>query len=194
VAPRFSIIEIMMRLLIAFILLAGALVAGPATARQDDPRLDALFDRLASADDEETASRIENLIWKIWIETGDKTLDRLMLRGILAIRTHQYDVAVESFTRIIEAAPNFAEGWNKRATVYFLMGRYDESIRDVQKTLALEPRHFGALAGMGLILSELGDKAGALDWFARALAINPHMPAIRDLVRKIKTEIGDDQI
>ena len=95
-----------------------------------------------------------------------------------AMRAGQFGPALDSFNAIIDADPAFAEGWNKRATLYFYMGRYDESISDVEKTLALEPRHCGALSGMGLVHTELNDEATALEWFEHALEVNPHMPFI----------------
>jgi len=184
----------MIRRLLALVLLAGALLAPPAWARQDDPRLDPLFERLAATDDDNEAALIANQIWSIWIETGDPALDRVMARGVVAMRLRQLDAALESFDYIIETDADFAEGWNKRATVYFLMGRYEDSIRDVERVLALEPRHFGALSGMGLILSELGEDGQALDWFERALAINPHLQGIRERVRAIKAKLRGDDI
>ncbi len=184
----------MIRRLLALALLAGALLAPPAGARQDDPRLDPLFERLAATDDDNEAARIANRIWGIWIETGDPALDRMMARGIVALRLRRLDAALANFESIVVADPDFAEGWNKRATVYFLMGRYEDSIRDVERALALEPRHFGALSGMGLILSELGEDEQALEWFERALAVNPHLQGIRERVRAIKAKLRGDDI
>ena len=178
-----------MRLVIAALAVLGfALAFAPAaSARQDDPRLDALFARLTAAANFSEARPIEREIWAIWIEAGDETLDRKMDFGIAAMQHGQFGPALESFNAIIAADPGFAEGWNKRATLYFYMGRYDESIGDVERTLALEPRHFGALSGMGLISTALDNEASALAWFERALQVNPHMPAIElqaDLLRE----------
>ena len=168
----------MTRLIAALVALGALTIVSAAEARQDDSRLDALFERLVAADDFAEARSIEASIWRIWTEAGDETLDELMVRGIGAMRRRDFDVALESFNAIVEADPDFAEGWNKRATLYYLMGRYDDSIRDVERTLALEPRHFGALSGMGLIFTELDDAKAALAWFEQALAVNPQMPFI----------------
>ena len=149
-----------------------------AEARQDDPRLDALFARLEATADKGEALAVQAEIWRIWIESGDEDLDALMATGANAMQARHFDPALESFNAIIEADPDFAEGWNKRATLYYLMGLYEESIEDVERTLALEPRHFGALSGMGLIHTELEDPNAALAWFEQALAVNPHMPFI----------------
>ena len=149
-----------------------------AEARQDDPRLDALFARLEATADKGEARAVQAEIWRIWIESGDEALNALMSTGTNAMQARYFDPALEIFNTIIDADPGFAEGWNKRATLYYLMGLYEESIEDVERTLALEPRHFGALSGMGLIHTELEDPNAALAWFERALAVNPHMPYI----------------
>ena len=173
----------MARLIAALVALGALTIISAAEARQDDSRLDALFERLVAADDFAEARSIEASIWRIWTEAGDDALDEHMVRGIIAMNRRNFDVALESFNAIVEADPDFAEGWNKRATLYFLMGRYDDSIRDVERTLALEPRHFGALSGMGLIVTELDDAKAALAWFEQALEVNPHMPFIALRVR-----------
>ena len=169
-------------------LLALAVVTA-AQARQDDPRLDTLFERLLATTEFSEAQRIESSIWSIWIESGEVSLDALMIRGIVEMKTREFDAALASFDAIVEAAPDFAEGWNKRATLFYLMERYDDSIRDVERTLALEPRHFGALSGMGHISAALGDEKIALDWFEQALAVNPHMPFIKLRARSLSEKL-----
>ena len=174
----------MMRRVLLIAVLWAFAAGAPAEARQDDPRLDALFEQLLAGDDLAAARRIEGTIWRIWTESGSATIDELMTLGIAAMGNGQFDTALESFDAIIEAAPDFAEGWNKRATLYYLIEEYPASVRDVEATLRLEPRHFGALSGMGLIYTALEDDARALQWFERALAVNPNMPMI-----KIRTEL-----
>ena len=184
----------MIRVLTAAIAIVALALVSTAQARQDDPRLDALFARLLETTESIEARRIEAAIWGIWIEAGDAALDALMSRGVETMRARQFDEALESFHRIVEADPEFAEGWNKRATVYYLMDEYEASIRDVVRTLELEPRHFGALSGMGLIYTELGDEAAALAWFERALAVNPHMPFIKLRVEHLEKKLGVTRI
>jgi tetratricopeptide (TPR) repeat protein len=179
---------------IAAIFAILVIIASPVAARQDDPRLDALFAQLLSAADSDQAHALEMSIWRIWTEAGDADLDQFMTFGIGAMRAGQFGPALNSFNAIINADPAFAEGWNKRATLYFYMGRYDDSISDVERTLALELRHFGALSGMGLIHTELDDEATALEWFEYALQVNPHMPYILQRVDELRTRLQGEPI
>jgi len=178
----------------AAIVLVAALVTVPAAASADqgDTRLDGLFAKLHTATSQEEADKISESIWEIWTHAGNEEVDRLMTVGIVAMAQEHFTLALASFNAIVDKAPAFAEGWNKRATVYYLIGRYGESIADVDRTLALEPRHFGAISGLGLIHLAQGDEQAALAAFERALQVNPHMPfvklRVRDLKRKIRGE------
>ena len=183
-----------MKLLIAALAVLVFGFAPAASARQDDPRLDALFARLTATANFGEARPIEREIWAIWIEAGDEKLDHMMDFGVGAMHQGQFGPALESFNAIIAADPGFAEGWNKRATLYYYMGRFDESISDVERTLALEPRHFGALSGMGLISTALEDEASALEWFERALEVNPHMPGIEHQADLLRERLKGDPI
>jgi len=158
----------------------------PAAAGQDDERLDYLFAQLKTTDDEVKAHVIEQMIWRIWIENGDPAVDQAMTDGIAAMASGDYPAALADFDTVVKLAPGFAEGWNKRATVYYLMKNYAASVADVERTLALEPRHFGALSGLGLIYLALGDDAAALKAFEAALAIHPHMSGVRERVRALR--------
>ena len=143
-----------------------------------------MFKALLATDDDAKAQTIERRIWDIWLESGDDAIDVLMATGTRAMGERKFKLALKSFNAIIAADASFAEGWNKRATLYYLMGDYEAAIADVEHTLALEPRHFGALSGMGLISAALKDDKAALDWYDQALAVNPHMPFI-----KLRSEI-----
>lgn len=173
-----------------FLALAGA----EARAAQDDPRLDGLFERLRATSDSLEARSIQNRIWTIWLDARDDTLDGLMRGGVRAMRAGDLDGAIDRFTRLIEAAPTFAEAWNKRATVYYMAGRHDESIADCMKTIELEPRHFGALSGLGLIHGALDDDEAALFWFREALRRNPHMETVRRRIEALSREIEGEPI
>jgi tetratricopeptide (TPR) repeat protein len=173
------------------ILVSGA---GVASADQKDPRLDQLFGQLQVVGTRQEAHLVEQLIWAVWLESDSDTVNLLVERGLRAMSDGDLETALGVFDNVVDIAPDYAEGWNKRATVYFLMGRYRESIADVEKTLALEPRHFGALSGLGMIHGQLQDPAGALDAFERALAVNPHLPQAKALVPQLKKKVRGERI
>lgn len=164
---------------IAIFLLAYLLCVGAAVADQRDPRLDPLFEKLRETQDPSTAQQAEQAIWSIWLETESAAVNILMRKGILAMQRRDFRTALRNFDQIVDLAPDYAEGWNKRATVYYLMGAYQESLDDIVKTLDLEPRHFGALSGRGLVLTELERNEEALEAFEDALEVNPAMPSVR---------------
>lgn len=168
----------MKRLITVFVLLATMVFASVVEARQSNARLDVLFARLQVTENSNEAEGIVAMIWGLWTTAEDAEIDRLMIMGVGAMNTGRFTKALDVFNAIIDTDPEFAEGWNKRATLFYLMGRYEDSIVDVERTLALEPRHFGALSGMGMIYSALEDEKAALGWFERALEVNPHMPSI----------------
>lgn len=170
------------------------LVSGPAVADQKDARLPDLFKNLLGAPGLETAKVIEVQIWHIWFQYDDSAIVLLMEQGEKAMGRRDYDSALRSFNQVIQIAPDFAEGWNRRATLYYLMGRHDESLADIEKTLALEPRHFGALAGRGLVYSALEELDLALRAFEAALAVNPHMVGARINAEAIRKNLGDRDI
>lgn len=170
---------------------ALALMFAPMSARADqtDPRLDALFEALQAADSDKKARPVVDAIWNIWLAADGINTSRDMRYGIDAMNARQYGLAVSVFTKLIQRRPDFAEAWNKRATVYFLAGRLDEAVADCVKVLDLEPRHFGALAGLGQIYAQRGELEAALAWFERALRINPHMPQVRESMRILRREL-----
>jgi tetratricopeptide (TPR) repeat protein len=173
-------------------ILASLLIAAPgqpADADQDDPRLDLLFARLQHTPDPAEAHALEQSIWGVWLESGDAAVDRLMQQGILALQVQHYATALQAFDRMVEQAPEFAEGWNKRATVHYLMGNWNASVRDIQRTLALEPRHFGALFGLGLIYQALERHEAALRSFEATLALNPHSESTRRMVEQLRRQL-----
>ena len=171
-------------------------LAGPSVARQDDPRLDRLFETLRGL--EHPAPRevraIEAQIWTIWGESGSETIDLLYASGIDAMRERRLTDARDIFAEIIALDPTFAEGWNKRATVHFLLRDYDQSIADVERTLALEPRHFGALAGLGQIYVRLDRPKDALGAMREGLKVHPHMPGVEAFVEELRKMIEGEGI
>ena len=172
-----------MRIIAVLILLAYSL-ASPAD--QNDPALDGLFERLAITTSDEEASNITHEIWQRWTANDDPNVSQLMQIGIRALNYSTYRKALQSFDRVIEIAPEFAEGWNKRATLYYHIKEYRRSINDIKETLRLEPRHFGAWSGLGLVSIAQENYSGALAAFKKALSINPHMSNIRRYVQKLE--------
>lgn len=128
----------------------------------------------------------EQALWMVWSRSGDTALDRLMARGATEMQSGRYREAIATFTEVIGLRPAFAEGWNKRATVLYLAGEYRRSLADCAEVLKRNPRHFGALSGAGLNHMELQEHRQALDWFRRALEVNPNMPGIDAEARRLE--------
>lgn len=131
-------------------------------------------------------SAAQNAMWAIWLRSGNDEIDTLMMEGIQLMESQQYPEAVEVFSQMIAKAPNFAEGYNKRATVHYLMQEFEKSIADIHRTLERNPVHFGALSGMGLCYLGLEEPRNALEWFERAVAINPNLDSIHHYIDQIK--------
>jgi tetratricopeptide (TPR) repeat protein len=162
--------------LAATILIVGCVLA---QADQKDTRLPGLFDALKKASSSDEAGAIEAKIWTIWLQANDPAIDKLMAQGSDAMSNQDYAAAMQSFNEIIEKKPDFAEGWNKRATLYYLMGDYEHSLKDIDQTLELEPRHIGALSGLGLVNMQLDHDEAAADAFKRVLDIDPQSASAR---------------
>jgi tetratricopeptide (TPR) repeat protein len=160
-------------------------------ADQRDPRLRPLLDQLAECREPRAGEELVRQIWEIWDSAGEPGIDRIMQRSTEALRRGEYLRAVEGFTQVVERRPDFAEGWNKRATAYFQMRDFESSIRDVVKVLELEPRHFAALSGMGLMYNEMGADAPALRWFERALAVHPCMGGVKQQVDELRARLAN---
>ena len=171
-----------MRRCILLAVSAALLLAGGARADQNDVRLAPLFERLKTTDSDEEATQIVRRIWSLWGQAPDRMTSRLFDAGETALQHGDYQSALNAFNLVTERAPAFAEGFNQRATLYFEMGRYADSVADIQRTLALEPRHFGALSGLAQIYEQIGNRDTALKVLKKALEINPHS---RRLKRKI---------
>lgn len=131
----------------------------------------------------------EQGLWLLWSRSGNAEIDRLMALGSQAMQAGRHSEAIGVFSRIIETKPEFAEGWNRRATVYYLAGQYDKSIADCHEVLKRNPRHFGALSGMGQIYLQLGDDENALDWYRRALEVNPNLLGVEMNVKLLEERL-----
>jgi len=150
----------------------------------------ALVKALGGDDDEIVRALAERSIWALWSRSGDPAADDLLAMGVEQMSARRLDDSIETFTAIVERWPDFAEGWNKRATARFLAGDFEGSAADCDEVLRRNPWHFGALSGYGLIHVKLGRLAAALDSFERALALNPNMAGVRANVEAIRQELA----
>lgn len=198
------------------ILLAAAMAAMPVPAFAQDPRptpprsqkklpeppsklpkvsadktrgLDFLFGALKAAPDEASAKHVEARIWAVWMQTPSDTAALLMVRAKAAMDAKQVDVALKLLDAVVKLRPDYVEGWNRRATLYYLKNDYAHSLQDIEQVLVREPRHFGALAGLGMIMQDLGDEKRALDAFRKALAVNPHLEKVPELVKTLTEKV-----
>jgi len=175
----------------------AALPDADSEAATDAPsresRLDSLFATLQSTTDGRAAKTAESDIIALWLESGSDTVDLLMDWTLDAMEQKNYPLALDYLDRIVSMQPDYIEGWNKRATVHFLSDDYSKAIADIEQTLALEPRHFGALSGLGTIMREIGDNDRAVIAFREALAIDPHLDSVKEALDEIeKEESGRD--
>jgi len=151
--------------------------------------LDTLFGALKIAPDEASAKAIEDRIWAVWIVSGSDTCDLLMSRVKEATDAKDFDLAIKLLDSIIVIKADYVEAWNRRATVYYLKQDYGHALADIREVLVREPRHFGALAGLGMILQDMGDDKHALDAYRRALVIDPHLQNLSDVVKTLSEKI-----
>lgn len=151
--------------------------------------LDFLFGALKAAPDEASAKHVEARIWALWMQTPSDTAALLMMRAKAAMDAQQMDVAQKLLDAVVKLRPDYVEGWNRRATLYYMRNDYVHSLEDIEQVLAREPRHFGALAGLGMIMQEIGDEKRALDAFRKALAINPHLEKVPELVKTLTEKV-----
>jgi len=151
--------------------------------------LDFLFGALKAAPDQASAKHVEGRIWALWTQTSSDTTMLLMLRAKTAIEKKQPDVALKLLDKVVKLKPDYVEGWNRRATIYYLQNDYAKSMSDIREVLVREPRHFGALAGLGMIMQELGDDKRALDAFRKALEINPYLEKLPDMVKSLTEKV-----
>jgi tetratricopeptide (TPR) repeat protein len=151
--------------------------------------LDFLFGALKAAPDEASAKHVEARIWALWMQTPSDTAALLMARAKAAMDAKQADVALKLLDAVIKLRPEYVEAWNRRATLYYMQNDYSHSLEDIEQVLSREPRHFGALAGLGMIMQELGDDKRALDAFRKALAVNPHLEKVPELVKTLTEKV-----
>jgi len=148
-----------------------------------------LYEQLRSAENEQSAKDISDAIERVWLKSGSDTVDLLMSRAIRLMQEEEYDTALEILDAVVEIAPDYSEGWNQRATLHFLMHNLQDSLNDLRRVLVLDPRHFKAVNGLGLILQELGDKRSALKAYRRALKLNPFLGDAQQAIDELEREV-----
>ncbi len=168
--------------------------SGEPIGNDREARLDRLFDRLANAKSAEDAKRYERTIDELWGRSGSDTADLLTMRAEELVAGQDQAGALKLLDAALQAKPDYAEGWNKRATLYFLRGDYVSAMSAIRETLRYEPRHYGAWAGLGRILQQTGDDRRALDAYRRALAIHPHLDGLKDELDKLATKVRGENL
>ena len=153
--------------------------------------LDTLFIKLQSATDPSAIKSLEAAIWEQWVMVPDMSQRALMMRGIAEIQQQELKASIETFTRLIDVAPDLSEAWNKRATAHWLMGNLPASLSDICETVKREPRHFGAYSGLGMIRAEMGENGRAVAAFELARKWNPHIAGIDSEIERLKSLGGD---
>ena len=156
--------------------------------------IDKLFEALKIAPTDESAKYVENRIWALWLAAGGDTSNLLMGRVKTAMEKKEFDVALKLLGAIIDLKPDYVEAWNRRATIFFNTKDYGSAIADIREVLVREPRHFGALAGLGTIMQELGDDKAALDAYRRALAVHPKLDKIPEIVKRLTEKVEGREI
>lgn len=184
---RFAILNRIVAALLSLFLTCAAAGA------EDTAKLDGLFDRLKTAGEGE-AGRIETEIWIEWSKSGSPALDLLLQRGKDAMDLGDLPAAIEHFTAIIDQDPDFAEAWNARATAYYMAGDFGPSVADIGKVLTLNPRHFGALSGLAMILEETDKPEKALEVYRAALAIHPYLKGAAEAVERLEKQAEGQEL
>lgn len=177
------------RAVTAFLL--GLALQGPVLA--DDAELEALFEGLKTAEPAQ-AGQIENRIMEIWSQSGSESMDLLLDRGREALSEGDTTLAIRHFTALIDHAPDFAEGYNARATAHFQTGRYGLSLEDIRQTLTLNPRHFGAMSGLALILEELGQPEDALAAWREVERLNPNREGLNEAITRLERQVDGETL
>ena len=176
------------------VLFALLLPAASVLADQTDPRLENLFSELKKETDIGRADGIASRIWAIWVQHEDSQANTLMQRGIQQMNSGDMYGALQTYNRLIAQTPDFAEAWNKRATIYWLTGEFDASLKDIEAVLKLEPFHFGALSGRGLVYMDRGDYFLARGAFLTLLEVYPAMPGVKDTITQLEQVLRESAI
>lgn len=173
---------------------AAARTESAVAAPEETAPLDKLFAELKRERNPQAADRIAKRIWSEWYKSGSASIDLMMKWSNDAVQAQKYDVALDFLDQVVTLQPGFAEGWNRRATVHFLMRQFGKSMADIERTLELEPRHFGALSGMAQIMKETGRKQLALNAWQRVIDIYPMMRSAQNEIATLSEELAGESI
>lgn len=168
--------------------------ASEAVKSEREKRIDDFFDRLKKTRSPGAAKRLANNIWSEWFRSGSASIDLLMEWSDEATKRKDYHIDLDLLDQVTTRQPDYAEGWNRRATLHFIMSNYNKSMADIQKVLELEPRHFGALSGMANILERSGNKQAALDAWQRVLEVYPAMRSGQNAIIRLYDELSGDPV
>ena len=183
-----------LKLVLVVTLALGCCLPLIGTADQTDQRLDGLFQPLQTSQDATALGESEAAIWEIWYESGEDDIDALMLEAARLVRAGDLAAAESIYSGIIETMPKFSEGWNRRATVRFYQNNYEGSLADIEQTLKLEPRHFGAIWGLGMIMGSQRDYQRAINAFEMLLEIKPNAGDARPRIELLKQELAKESV
>lgn len=189
---RFLLIAPLCALLAAPLPLAAQ--TGDGAAATVEEQLDEAFALLGGDTDPSTAKGAERRILRLWLESGSPTIDLLMSWSLKAMQQEDYPKALDYLDQVVTLKPDYVEGWNKRATVFFLTDDYGKALADIERVLALEPRHFGALSGLGMIFKDIGEEERAIEAFEHALRIDPLLDNVRKALDELREETGGSGI
>lgn len=173
------------------ILIVAALIfySNLVPADQTDDRLETLFITLSSSSDKQVIRSTENQIWDIWFAHPNSDVERLMQIGVQRMNANRQSEAMIIFSQLVENFPDYAEAWNRRATLHYILGNYQESIDDIERVLSLEPRHFGALSGLGLVYLQLDQLRKAKEAFEDLIKVHPNSPNARENLRRVNEDL-----
>ena len=173
------------------ILIIAALIfySNLVPADQTDDRLETLFITLSSSSDKQVIRSTENQIWDIWFAHPNSDVERLMQIGVQRMNANRQSEAMIIFSQLVENFPDYAEAWNRRATLHYILGNYQESIDDIERVLSLEPRHFGALSGLGLVYLQLDQLRKAKEAFEDLIKVHPNSPNARENLRRVNEDL-----
>ena len=158
-------------------------------ADQTDDRLETLFITLSSSSDKQVIRATESQIWDIWFAHPNSDVERLMQIGVQRMNANRQSEAMIIFSQLVENFPDYAEAWNRRATLHYILGNYQESIDDIERVLSLEPRHFGALSGLGLVYLQLDQLRKAKEAFEDLIEVHPNSPNARENLRRVNEDL-----